>query len=576
MRILGRIAVVGSAAATIALAVAALLAVRRQPSESLLGSEPAELALLATAGLALFAAGAGVVLVRAAWVAGLLLAAAGPALFLGSLPLPDAGGAVLFSAALAGGSAAAALVGAGALFYLRSSRRLLDGAVTLAALAVTGIWLGVLPAATFDPAEAGCFACTRNLLLVHGAPGVRDALVRTGLYAAAAACAVLALATFGRWLQTTAPARWVVAPVLLGGTAAAVLAAVTFAHDARVQIRIVDSTTHVLWLAQCGALTVVAAGVASELARARFLSHRLAAMVVDAFPSHHELGAALGASIGDSHLSVVFPQGDGSVVDEVGQRVDHDQTAVSVTNVMRAGQTVAQLRHSDAFAHAPERLAEAVRAAGLALEYASSRARLRAQLAELTASRARIVEVGDNERRRLERNLHDGAQQRLIALSVALQRPDANGSRRTRARSEILMALEELRALAHGIHPAALTDAGLEAALRELADGSAVPLRFEGTMPPRLSASIETAAYRFVLDGILVAERAGDGGTVSVELQQTSDEVRVRLTLPGVDAASAKLGLQHAFDRVAALDGERTIEATTDGTRVEATLPCGS
>ena len=304
-------------------------------------------------------------------------------------------------------------------------------------------------------------------------------------------------------------------------------------------MREVDSTTRGIWLAECGCLALVAAGAVAELARARLLSHRIAGIVVGALPSAEALRAALATSAGDANLSVVYPQGDGSAVDDEGRHVGPAEPGSVVTDVMRGREKLAQLRHAGHLRHAPDRLADAARAAWPALEHGSSRATLRARLRELTASRTRIVEVGDAERRRLERNLHDGAQQRLIALSVALQRSAGNGAGVVRAREEILAALDELRALAHGIHPASLTDAGLEAALRELADGCRVPVRLELTTTERLPAPTEAAAYRVVLDGVRCAERRGDGRAVVVVLSSAPDALCIRLMLPGVATAAA-------------------------------------
>lgn len=567
---LGSVGMVGLAAAT-------LVAAHRNGDETLGGGRPGELAALGGVGLSLWGAGCAIGVVRSAWLPGLLLAASGAAFLLGGVPLPDAGGTLLFSAALAGGSCAAALAGVSALAYRRSARPFPDVLISSAALATTGLWLGVFPAVTFDPPGAGCFACPRNLLLVHAEAGLHARLVHSGLYAAAAACAVLAVVTLGRWLRSDRVSRSVVAPVLVGGAAAAAIAAAGFAYEARSGgIRVVDSTTHALWLAQSGALALVAAGVMLELGRARLLSHRVATMIVEAFPTAQELRAALAAAAGDPGLSVVFPQADGSIVDSEGAPVEPTGDDLAAMRILRERGTVAELRHADTLAHAPERLADAARSAGLALEYASSRARLRAQFRQLTESRARIVEVGDEERQRLERNLHDGAQQRLIALSMALLVPPYSGAAVTRARLEILAALAELRALAHGIHPAALTDAGLGAALRELADSSRVPMRLEGLTPERFARAVETAVYRLALDSVRCAEVAGDGRAVTVALDYTRGSLRARVTLPGVDIAKAALVLEHTFDRFAALAGSYRTDTVADGAEIEVTLPCAS
>jgi signal transduction histidine kinase len=221
---------------------------------------------------------------------------------------------------------------------------------------------------------------------------------------------------------------------------------------------------------------------------------------------------------------------------------------------------IAELRHGEG---PPERIAAVARGAGLALEHASLRARLRAELTELAASRRRLVEVGDAERRRLERDLHDGAQQRLIALSMTLD---------GRARDEVKAALAELRALAHGIHPAALSEAGLRPAVLELADESAVALRLEALTGERLPEAVEAAVYRLILDAVRCAERHGDGGAVRVAVERGVGRLRARVVLPGVGEAVARSALQDAVDRFAALDGALTVI----GDEAAGSVPCGS
>ena len=237
---------------------------------------------------------------------------------------------------------------------------------------------------------------------------------------------------------------------------------------------------------------------------------------------------------------------------------------------MRGHDVVAQMRL--ATATVPERTAAAARGAGLAIEHASLRAKLRAELGELAASRARIVQSGDRERQRLERNLHDGAQQRLIALTFALQQlhdPDLD-----RASGELQAALEDLRTLAHGIHPVALTEAGLEAAVRELADHSPVALRVTALPTGRFAEPVEAAAYRLLLDTI---ECAKPGRTeITIALQRRDDDLHIVLTLPGVERDAVRSQLQPAGDRIAAIAGHLAIRATDDSVVVEASLPCGS
>jgi signal transduction histidine kinase len=572
-----RRAAIGIATAGVCvLAGATVVAARRHPAEVLGGAGAGALALQVGAALALFAAGACIAVIRSAWLPGVLIALSGACVLLAAVPLPDAGGALVFTLATIGGAAAAALAGAGSLAYLRRPRWLPDGLVATAALIATGLWLGVLPAVTYDPGQAGCFTCPGNLVVLHGDVALHDDLVRSGLYAAAIACAALSLVTLARWATSAGAVRRVTAPVLVGAAAACALAALAFAHDVSAGVREVDATTRRLWLTECAALAIVAAGVAAELIRARLLSHRIAGIVVGALPSSEALRVALAESAGDSSLSIVYPQLDGTVVDDEGALVAPAGPERVVTDVLRGQETLAQLRHAGHLQHAPERLAEAAHTAWPALEYGSSRATLRARVRELRASRTRIVEVGDAERRRLERNLHDGAQQRLIALSVALQGSADHAPAIVRAREQVLAALDDLRVLAHGIHPAALTDAGIEAALRELADGSRVPVRLELAAGGRLPAPIETAAYRVVLDGVHCAERRGDGRAVAVVVSHAQHALRLRLTLPGVEQSAASSALEHAFDRVAALDGTGTIEPEGNDVTIEVSVPCAS
>jgi signal transduction histidine kinase len=371
-------------------------------------------------------------------------------------------------------------------------------------------------------------------------------------------------------------ARIIYAPMLTGATVGAAGAAASLWHQARAGTSSTDQTTRLYWIVECAALVLVAGGVLAELARVRLTSARIADAVLRDFPTAEGLRVALASSAGDENLSIVFPRADGTPVDGEGRAAAEANPAAVVTDVIRHGEVLAQLRHASVPRHAAGRLRESVRAARLALEHASSRARLRAELADLTASRARIVEVADEERRRLERNLHDGAQQRLIALSFALRRTANGEADVNRASQEILAALDELRSLAHGIHPTSLTDAGIGPAIRELAESSRVPMRLENEPVERSSPAIETAVYRVVADCVRAAERLGDGRPVSVSVASTAGHVSARVRLPGTNTRAVRAGLSHALDRVTALAGELEIVASSDGTAVEVTLRSGS
>jgi PAS domain S-box-containing protein len=202
---------------------------------------------------------------------------------------------------------------------------------------------------------------------------------------------------------------------------------------------------------------------------------------------------------------------------------------------------------------------------------------------ELRASRARIIEAGLVERRRLERNLHDGAQQRLVSLSLALRlakaklQKDPPGAEELLAAAgdELNQALEELRELARGIHPAVLTDRGLEPALQALAQRSTIPVEIE-TPPRRLPAQVEAAAYYVVSEALANVAKYAQASAVSVRISHLNGHVVVDVADDGVGGADPTrgTGLSGLADRVAALDGRLEVESRPgEGTSVRAEIP---
>jgi signal transduction histidine kinase len=521
-------------------AVASLVLATHHPQESVARGSTALLALEACAGAILVAAGAVVWLARGGAGAGALLAAAGVAVDLRALPLPDAGGSVLFTAALVFAFAAPPLAAAALLLHVGASR--VENALALAGVGASVAWAGLAPALLFDARATGCFDCPRNLVLVHGDESAHADALTSGLWASALLCVALAAVLAARAVRSLP--YWPLVAGCTGGCVALSAWAVELLHRATTSASATDATSRGAWAVTCVALLIVAAAPVADVVRAWVESMRIVDSILAATPAPEQLRAALAASAGDPSLALVFPYEPGP-------------SSESVTNVVRGGEIVAELRHGPLPAQAARRLAAAARAAGLALEHAAARARLRAQLRALTASRTRIVEVADAERRRLERDLHDGAQQRLIALSVALA-GHGNGAAAD-ARAEILAALEDLRALAHGIHPASLSDGGIVSSVRELADGSRVPLRLDLRPVERLPAPLETAAYRVVADCVRAAERSG-GRAVALELSMTDRSLNAELHLVGVPAGAARRALTHAIDRVTAVGGELAID----------------
>jgi signal transduction histidine kinase len=209
---------------------------------------------------------------------------------------------------------------------------------------------------------------------------------------------------------------------------------------------------------------------------------------------------------------------------------------------------------------------------------------LRARVEELAASRARIVAAGDVERRRLERNLHDGAQQRLVALSFSLRLartkldddPAAAHALLGSAGEELALALQELRELARGLHPALLTDRGLRAAVDALAARSPLPVELEALPDERLPGPVEAAAYYLIAEALTNVAKYAQATAVRVRVAAGEDEVLVEVSDDGVGGADpeAGSGLRGLADRVEALGGSLAIvSAAGAGTTLRAVIP---
>jgi signal transduction histidine kinase len=226
-----------------------------------------------------------------------------------------------------------------------------------------------------------------------------------------------------------------------------------------------------------------------------------------------------------------------------------------------------------------------VAAASLSIEIARLRVEVRRQLAEVDASRRRIVEAGYEERRRLERDLHDGAQQRLVTLGIVLRRLQRSLPREARmlapaldaAVEEVGAAIADLRTIAAGVRPPRLDD-GLAAALRDLARSAPLPVEVEAPLE-RLAANVEAAAYFVACEALTNAVKHAAASKVELRAIQASGSLLVSIADDGVGGAVARRGsgLSGLRDRVAAHGGVLEIVSPNGcGTRVEVALPCES
>jgi signal transduction histidine kinase len=251
-----------------------------------------------------------------------------------------------------------------------------------------------------------------------------------------------------------------------------------------------------------------------------------------------------------------------------------------VTVIGPEAEPLAAIVHDDRLLGQRRLLEAAGSAAKLALENTRLQAELRSQLAELKASRARIVSAADAERRRVERDLHDGAQQRLLALGLALQLlrdrggdPELLGE----AETELQAALAELRDLARGIHPAILTEQGLAPAIRSLADRSAIDVTTK-LQEERYPQEVESAAYFLVSEAIANVVKHAQATYAVVAVTRLNGRLVVEVRDNGRGGAtSSGSGLQGLADRVGALDGQLTVDSEQGrGTTIHAEIPCAS
>jgi signal transduction histidine kinase len=303
-------------------------------------------------------------------------------------------------------------------------------------------------------------------------------------------------------------------------------------------------------------------------------------------PAPADLRDALARALRDPTLTLAYWLPDfRAYVDLDGRPVElSDEAGRTTTLIEHNGARIAALQHDAAVKDEPELLDAVTAAAAIAVENARLHAELRARLDELRGSRARVIEAGQSERQRLERNLHDGAQQRLIALSLELSLleerldgdPDAT-ARLALARGEIAASLEELREVARGLHPAVVSAHGLEVALEQLAARAAVPVMLTVRIDPRLTESLEVAAFYLVSESLANVAKYAQASSANVEVIRQDANLVVEVVDDGVGGAdeSRGSGLRGLADRVEAQGGTlRVWSPVGGGTRVRAEIPC--
>jgi signal transduction histidine kinase len=449
------------------------------------------------------------------------------------------------------------------------------GAFTFGAVVLQLVWLSFLP---FPPGK-------ENVFLIS--PDADAANVIDRFEASFNATVGLALATvaIARWLRAAAPLRRLLLPTLAGGVTALILVVqIYYAVVTGEFIRSSQQITAILLVSV--PLAFLFGMLHQQLARAGMVDLVVALQRV---PDSHRLGDALAKALGDPSLVLAYwlPRFD-AYVDSEGSPValPPEGSGRATTFVDNDGHHIAALVHDSALAHQPDLLEVVSAAANVALERERLQAELSARVSELQASRERIVSAGDAERRRLERNLHDGAQQRLVAIALQLSLlkgriqsdPAAAEQLAKTAGDELALSLAELRELARGIHPAVL-EHGLAAALDSLAARASVPTKVLFETSERLPEPVELAAYFVASEALANVAKYAHATTVSMRVWRTDAIASIEITDDGIGGAddTGGSGLRGLADRVEALEGHLRVSSPAGaGTVVTAELPCGS
>ena len=401
--------------------------------------------------------------------------------------------------------------------------------------------------------------------------------------------AALFIALIARRLARATPrARRMLAPLLLAAIAVALRAV------SEVVFTFVDrpfAYEYLFWW-QIVAFLALPGALLAGLLRARLARTAVGDLVVQLEQTPPDgLRDALAHGLGDPTLEVAFwlPERE-TFVDGSGEPVElpADGGPRAMTRLEHDGEPLAVLIHDASLLEEPALIEAVAAAARLALENARLSAEVQSQLAAVKESRARIVAAADEERRRIERDIHDGAQQRLVALALELRSaqrklggagdPDVERLLDS-AVGELQVALEDLRELARGVHPAVLTEEGLGAALESLATRSAIAVSLETVPEERFAPEVEAAAYFVACEALTnVAKHAG-ASHATIRAEHRDGRLIVAVTDDGIGGAAALdgRGLRGLMDRVEALGGRLSIDTpAAGGTRVVGEIPCGS
>ena len=426
-----------------------------------------------------------------------------------------------------------------------------------------------------------------NLLLASPDAGFNHFWARLVNVCAIAVIALVAFEVLRRLRRGHGSERQVYGPVIYASVASLAAFAALF-----VSAEIGGEGASALRFLALGVFVTVPYAFLAGLIRGRLSRATAVAELVEALGQtdhrRQTLRETIATALGDSSLALAYwiPEQQ-AYVDAQGFRVALPEPGSGriATPIEHAGEPLAVMVHDESLADERDLVRAVGGAAALTLENERLAAELRARIEELRASRTRIVQAGDEERRRLERDLHDGAQQRLVALALNLKLarssfehdPEAALESIDDAVKELTETTAELRELARGIHPAILTDRGLDAAVNALAGRASVPVEVGELPGERLAAPVESTAYFVIAEALTNVARYSQASHAEVDVGRQNGTLIVEVRDDGVGGADPDRGsgLRGLGDRVAAVDGRlRVTSEPGSGTVVHVEIPC--
>jgi signal transduction histidine kinase len=451
------------------------------------------------------------------------------------------------------------------------------------------VTVGVLPLYLFFDPSSECANCPDNVFLIHHSQSAVDIASLVINLTGVVLIGLVLRSLVRRWRGGTRAERRLYTPMYAAGVA------LMIALIGNLMLQSANSDSNaadVAFVISLIPFALVPYLFLGSLVRARLLEGGAVTRLMTRLgetPRAGGLRDALAEALEDPSLELVYwlPEGE-RYVDFRGRpyELPEDDPSRAVHAITRDGQCVAAIIYDGSLREAETHVQAVGAAASMALQNEGLEAELRAKVDELRRSRARMLRIGLEERRRLERDLHDGAQQRLVSMALNIRMARAKLNEDPLAADELLAsagdeldsALAELRELARGIHPAVLTDRGLGTALETLAHRAPVPVELAELPEERLPEAVELAAYFVVAEALTNVAKYANASHATVGMTRENGRLVVEVADDGVGGADPEngTGLRGLADRIAVLEGRLEIDSERGkGTTVRAKIPCG-